>query len=358
MRFYALYLTRFANGFWFITLITLMPEYVDLLDPSGLTLGMFYTGFTPAQTIAVVPLAWLDDRYDRRGVLLSVLVTAIVTYVLFAAVSPSVTFVSVRALQGVAVTGSGLISLALVGELAEPGTRANNMVRRGVHGHRGCSDGRVRGRLLVPRRRRNDRPQEPILRVGAEPPDHHAQILPRPVRGVGDADPLVGAAVRGGLGDPRRAGVRLPRGARRRRLGELTNTFCQPFTGRLSDRAGRSLFVLAGGGVYGLVAVAVPFSPQVGVALGLPATFPVVGPLSAAFLPLVALNGLLGVADAFREPAALFAEEGTRDGGSHRASESGNWCGTREASARRCWAGGSLTPSESRRCSGSGRRSR
>lgn len=132
MRFYALYLTRFANGFWFITLITLMPEYVDLLDPSGLTLGMFYTGFTPAQTIAVVPLAWLDDRYDRRGVLLSVLVTAIVTYVLFAAVSPSVTFVSVRALQGVAVTGSGLISLALVGELAEPGTRANNMVRRGV----------------------------------------------------------------------------------------------------------------------------------------------------------------------------------------------------------------------------------
>jgi len=42
----------------------------------------------------------------------------------------------------------------------------------------------------------------------------------------------------------------------------------------------------------------------------------VVGTLSAAFLPLLTCNALLGVADSLREPAsmALFADEGTEDG--------------------------------------------
>jgi MFS family permease len=41
-----------------------------------------------------------------------------VTYIAFALVGSSVQFILVRALQGVAVTGTGLMSLALVGELA------------------------------------------------------------------------------------------------------------------------------------------------------------------------------------------------------------------------------------------------
>jgi MFS family permease len=98
---------------------------------------------------------------------------------------------------------------------------------------------------------------------------------------------------------------------------KLTNMLFQPHTGRISDRTGRALFVFAGGTAYGLVALAVPFSPAVGTLLDLPATFPLVGDLSRAFLPLLALNGLLGIADSFREPAsmALFADEGTDDGG-------------------------------------------
>ncbi len=99
----------------------------------------------------------------------------------------------------------------------------------------------------------------------------------------------------------------------------------------------------AGGAAYGLVALLVPLSPTIGaalglsseIALGLPAilagaTLPAMLPLesiparltlfsgvSAAFLPLVALSGLLGIADSFREPAsmALFADEGTDEGG-------------------------------------------
>ncbi len=79
---------------------------------------------------------------------------------------------------------------------------------------------------------------------------------------------------------------------------------------------GRSLFVFVGGGCYGLVALAVPFTPEIGAAFGLPGTVPLVGDLSPAFVPLVACNALLGVADSVREPAsmALFADEGTDDG--------------------------------------------
>ncbi|SEO88101.1 Major Facilitator Superfamily protein [Halogranum amylolyticum] len=98
---------------------------------------------------------------------------------------------------------------------------------------------------------------------------------------------------------------------------KFCNMLLQPHTGRISDRHGRALFIFFGGGLYGLVALAVPFSPAIGTALGLPSTLPVLGPLSPAFVPLVTLSGLLGVADSFREPAsmALFADEGTDDGG-------------------------------------------
>jgi MFS family permease len=98
---------------------------------------------------------------------------------------------------------------------------------------------------------------------------------------------------------------------------KFTNMLSQPTMGRFSDVYGRASFVAVGGTLYGLIALAVPFSPAVGDALGLPATLPLLGPLSPAFLPLVGLSGLLGVADSLREPAsmALFADEGTDTGG-------------------------------------------
>ena len=60
-----------------------------------------------------------------------------------------------------------------------------------------------------------------------------------------------------------------------------------------------------------------PFTPAVGAALGAPTLFPVLGSLSPAFVPLLVVNGLLGVADSFREPAsmALFADEGSDGAG-------------------------------------------
>jgi MFS family permease len=148
--------------------------------------------------------------------------------------------------------------------------------------------------------------------VAAVVPDHAHRV------GLDDGGPDVGPlyagleVARGGLGYTETAlAVSLLITAEK-----ATDMLCQPYTGRLSDRAGRSLFVFVGGGAYGLVALAVPFTPAIGGFVGAPETFPLVGTLSAAFLPLLTCNALLGVADSLREPAsmALFADEGTEDG--------------------------------------------
>ncbi|CDK39612.1 major facilitator superfamily MFS_1 protein [Halorubrum sp. AJ67] len=137
-QFWALYLTRFAEGFGFITLITLLGTYINTLDPqattvlgvtvsAGFIIGMYTTGFTLAQTVAVVPLAWAGDRFDKRTVLLGVLAVGAGVYALFPLVDSSGSFILVRALQGLVVTGAGLMTLSLVGQIADVGTRADKI---------------------------------------------------------------------------------------------------------------------------------------------------------------------------------------------------------------------------------------
>ncbi|WP_435179773.1 MFS transporter [Halorussus sp. AFM4] len=347
LQFYALYLARFASGFGFVTLLTLLPKYVTLFQASGLVVGLFTTAFTGAQTLATVPLAWAGDRGDKRFVLAGVLGLGVLSYVAFAFVSTpgagSWQFVVVRALQGVAVTGSGLMSLALIGELAPPDRRANAIgkanswrLAAGLVG--GLAAGALYGwggfdavyavlvALLLPavagvwylvdadetRVRGNPFAGLAFNRRLLTLTSFRAQYAVA-VTLVRTWVPIYAGvtAAQGGLGytAPLAVGAVLT-------AEKLTNMLLQPFTGRLSDRVGRSLFVFVGGGLYGLVALAVPFTPAIGAALGLPASFPVFGHLSPAFLPLLACNGLLGVADSVREPAsmALFADEGTDDG--------------------------------------------
>jgi len=134
----ALYLTRFAEGFGFITLLTLLPTYINALDPrattvlgvsisAGFIIGMYTTGFTLAQTVAVVPLAWAGDRFDKRRVLLGALGVGAGVYALFPVVDSSASFVLIRALQGLVVTGASLMTLSLVGQVAAVGTRADRI---------------------------------------------------------------------------------------------------------------------------------------------------------------------------------------------------------------------------------------
>lgn len=137
-QFWALFLTRFAEGFGFITLMTLLPTYINTLDPqattvlgvtisAGFIIGMYTTGFTLAQTAAVVPLAWTGDRFDKRLLLLVVLGVGAGVYAAFPLVDSSASFIGIRALQGLVVTGAGLMTLSLVGQLADLGTRADKI---------------------------------------------------------------------------------------------------------------------------------------------------------------------------------------------------------------------------------------
>jgi MFS family permease len=95
---------------------------------------------------------------------------------------------------------------------------------------------------------------------------------------------------------------------------KFTNMLVQPFTGHLSDQHGRAQFVFAGGGAYGLLAIAFPFIPAVEEFLSF--SVPLMGEITGTVVAAICLNGLLGIADAFREPAsmALFADVGKGKG--------------------------------------------
>jgi len=369
LQFPVLYLTRFATGFGFATLVVLLPTYVTQYDPSGLMLGLFTAGFTLAQTVAVVPVAYLGDAGDKRNVLVGVLALGLVAYLAFAALEILAggewAFVGARAIQGVAVTGSGLLSLALVGDRSPPGETAAYIGKaNAARLLAGILGAVVSGILydvygftvvysvIVA-----------LLSVGMA----GVVLVLAPDRTRVEGFPFTDLAVNGriltltGFRAPYAVAVTLVRTwvvlyagveAAQGGLGfafvattavyvseRFTNMICQPYTGRLSDRFGRAMFVAGGGATYGLVAFAVPFSPAVAEALALPsasaiaggvATLPglatVIDPTAVTrvvgrgietpggtLLVLIALNGVLGIADSFREPAsmALFADEGS-----------------------------------------------
>ncbi|MEF8806731.1 MFS transporter [Natronomonas sp.] len=354
LQFWVLYLTRFAEGFGFITLLTLLPTYINTLDPqattvlgltisAGFIIGMYTTGFTLAQTAAVVPLAWAGDRFDKRTVLLVLLAAGAGVYALFPVVDSSASFIAIRALQGVVVTGAGLMSLSLVGQIATTGTRAKAIGRAnaasfaasilgsllagaiydavgfgpvfmsivalmiiawvGLYGLLDADDTRVEGfpftDLALNRK---------ILTITSFRFQYAFAVTM-----VRTWVPIYAgtAMASGGLGVAATA-VALTVTAEK-----ATNMVGQLFTGRLSDRTGRAMFVFAGGGAYGVVSLAIPFSTDLGALLGTPLSLPILGSVPPAYVPLVLLSGLLGVVDSFREPAsmALFADEGTEDGG-------------------------------------------
>lgn len=342
LQFQSLYVVSFANYFGLITITTLLPTYIDLLEPSGLAIGLFITGLTAAQAVAVLPYGWGGDKFDKRTLLLVALGVCLIAYALFAFVDTSSAFIGVRFLQGLGVVGVGLLSLALVGELA-PADRRANMIGKynafklaaGVIGtlsagwlydHYGfdvvfgvlvvlfcialigtwtftepdrSSVSFAFGELAVNRR---------ILTLTSFRSQYaFAVTLTRNWVPI-----YVGvSAAQGGLGLAAFV-VGLVIATER-----FTNMVCQPFTGRLSDRRGRALFVFIGGGLYGLTAFLFPFAPTIGAVLGAGATVPIAGTLPAALVIVLVLNGVLGIADSLREPAsmALFADEGTDQGG-------------------------------------------
>jgi MFS family permease len=340
---YALYISRFASSFGLITLLTLLPKYIDLFDPSGVVIGMFTTGLTLAQAAAVIPLTYVGDRYDKRTVLLGSLGVGILAYGSFAFVSSSAGFIVTRGLQGIAATGMALMALALVGELAPEEERANVIGKSNSWRFAAAILGTVSAGVLF---ETYGFDVVFAVLVGVVTVAFLSVLLfvdsdESSVEGFAFSDLAINrkiltitsfraqyaiavTLVRTWI--PIYAGVSAAKGGLAYSTvavsavivaEKFTNMLSQPYMGRLSDRVGRSMFVFIGGGIYGLVAITVPFSPAIGAALPVPADLPLLGKLSTAFLPLLFLNGLLGVADSIREPAsmALFADEGSDNGG-------------------------------------------
>ena len=80
LQFSSLYLTRFATSFGFITVLTLLPDYIDALGATGVTIGLFITALELARTVGIVPLGWAGDRYSKRLLLVGALLVSAVAY--------------------------------------------------------------------------------------------------------------------------------------------------------------------------------------------------------------------------------------------------------------------------------------
>jgi MFS family permease len=353
LQFWTLYLTRFAEGFGFIALITLLGPYITALEPSattilgltigaGIVIGLFTTGFTLAQTVAVVPIAWAGDRYDKRTILLLTLGTGTVVYALFPFVDTAWSFIGVRVLQGVAVTGTSLMSLSLVGQIADGRSRANAIGKANAARFAASILGTVSAGGIY-----DVFGFGPVftivvalsfaawLGVFAVLDPDETRVSGFPFSDLALNQRIVTMAsfraqyavavtlVRTWV--PIYAGVSVSEGGLA--VGGLaisvtvaaekfTNMLCQPVTGRLSDRQGRAAFVFGGGATYGLIAMAIPAAGWIGRATGTAVSLPLLGTVPAAYFPLVGFAALLGIADAFREPAsmALFADEGDGEG--------------------------------------------
>lgn len=325
-----------------MTLLTLLPTYIDILEPSGIVIGLFVTGITLAQGVAIVPVGWAGDRFNKRRLLLVGLGLCAVSYSLFIFVTSSATFVGVRFIQGLGYIGVSLLALAFVGQLADASERANTIGKYNAWRLAGGIAGAIGAGLLY------DRygfgvifgllvavfAVAFVMTWRFTPPDRSSvgfsfgtlALNQRILTLVSFRSQYAFAVTLARNWVPIFAGVSAAQGG----LGfaavivglviaaeQFTNMVCQPLTGTLADRFGRARFIFIGGVLYGLFAIAVPFAPLIGVWLGLPTSYPYLGEVSGAFLVLIGLNAALGVADSFREPAsmALFADVGTDQGG-------------------------------------------
>nr|WP_229380478.1 MFS transporter [Haloarcula sinaiiensis] len=341
-QFYPLYLTRFVASLGFITLLTLLPNYIEQLGATGVVVGLFVTALGIGRTVALVPLGWAADRYDKRLLLLLSILLSAISYGLFVFVDSSAGFILARILQGLGIVGTGIISLALVGELAAADERANQIgkynswrMAAGIIGTIGAGvlydafgfdpifvvlvvlfvialfgvwflveadDSAIEGFAFF-ELALNER----ILTVTSFRAQYAVSVTL-----VRNWVPIfVGVSVaRGGLALSATAVGAVVA------TEKFTNMLGQPFMGRFSDRYGRGLFIAVGGGFYGLITFAIPLASSVGEGLRISVTLPVLGTVPDVFFVVLLLNGLLGFADSIREPAsmALFADEGKGSG--------------------------------------------
>jgi MFS family permease len=297
-RFYPLYLTRFVGSLGYITLLPLLSTCIEQLGATGVTAGLFVTALGIGRGVALVPLRWAADHFGKRTILLGSLALSGAAYTSFTVVESSTRFIFARTIQGLGIVGTGMVSLALVGDLAADDDRANQSGKYNswrmaagitgtlaagalfdLYGFRPAFAGLVVLFALAPVgvwllvEGDGDRTgfaffdlafNERILTVTSFRAQYAVSVTL-----VRNWVPIfVGlSVVRGGLALTATAvGVVVA-------AEKFTNMLCQPVTGRLSDRFGRGLFVGAGGAAYGVLALAFPLVPAAGAALDIAGPF-------------------------------------------------------------------------------------
>jgi len=87
LQFSSLYLARFASSLGFMTVLTLLPDYIDALGATGVTIGLLMTALEIARTVGIVPLGWASDCYSKRTMLLGALAVSACAYLAFTSIA-------------------------------------------------------------------------------------------------------------------------------------------------------------------------------------------------------------------------------------------------------------------------------
>ena len=98
-KFIPLYLSRFSVSLSMTMLLTFIAIYADIYDASGFWVGMFTTSFMLAQTLTILPIGWISDKYGKRMVLFWGLGILSVSYILFILVQGVYSLAIARAFQ-------------------------------------------------------------------------------------------------------------------------------------------------------------------------------------------------------------------------------------------------------------------
>lgn len=77
LQFSSFYVSRFAASFGFMTVLTLLPNYIEALGATGVTIGLFITTLELERTVRITPIEWAGDRFSKRMILVDALVVSV-----------------------------------------------------------------------------------------------------------------------------------------------------------------------------------------------------------------------------------------------------------------------------------------
>ncbi len=316
-RFIPLYIARFSIALGITMLLNFIAIYADLYDASGFWIGMFTTSFTTVQLVTLLPIGWISDRFNKKIILLVGLGTLALSYIGFIFVGGVISLTVARILQGIGFAAAGTTCLAITGELAPKETRGKIIGTSNASRLLSSALGSVMGGWM--------------LQIWGFTLPYTLLVILTVVSGI-----LTYVFVE--EDESRIQGLTFKIHARNRRIQSITwfrtayafsvmmvrtyvpvfarlalslsalqigvilaaekivNMFLQRYSGKISDRIGRFSMLFLGGSTYAIGAIFIPFQKS--------------------FWALLAINGFMGLADAFREPAsmALFADEGRGSG--------------------------------------------